>query len=849
MWTATIRSMLTHKLRLVLTTASIALGIAFLAGTFILGDTTKKAFDEVFTKVSSGTDAVVRQEAAFTQSEGAGTTRAPIDAAVLDQVKTADGVADAEGMSSGYALLTDTDGEAVEPAGGAPAVGYSMPLDESLRGDVRILDGTAPTEPDDVAIDATSAEDNDIGIGSTIKVLFNGPTREFTVVGIVGFGGEKNLGGSTSAYFDPATAQQVVGTPGAFDQIDVKAVDGVSDSELAAGLDAVVPPGTEAVTGQTVADEATDSVGEDLQFLNILLGTFAGVALFVGSFIIWNTFTMTVTQRSREIALVRAVGATRWQVLRSLLTEAALLGLVASAIGIALGVAVAKGLTMLMDALNFSMPSTSLQIQPRTIWVSLLVGVVVTTVAALVPAKRATKVLPVEALREATPGTYRPSITRAAIGLVLVALGVAGILLGLYGDAPFLLFGLGVLGVIVGIIVLTPLVARPLAAAIGRPLHWRGVSGELAQQNAMRNPRRTASTAAALMIGLALVVSMGVFAASLKASFGDLLDDSTNADLYITTTTTQAEGFSPEAVKAVSDVDGIETISPNGFGEARFDGKGGFYTAIDPETVDEVLNLEVTAGSAADLGPNGVLVSEDTAESNGWAVGDTVPAEFAATGKDDLTIDGIYGQTGGFVESDYLLSIDGQTAHAGGEQLTSTALITVADGADQADVQADIDAALADHPDAKVVDQQGYEDQVGGFVDSFLALVTVMLLLAVIIALLGIVNTLALSVFERTRELGLLRAVGMTTGQVRAMVRWESAVIALMGAVIGAALGIGLGAALAQALKDQGIEAIAIPVPQVVLYIVLAGVAGVLAAIGPARAAARVDVLRAVVTE
>jgi putative ABC transport system permease protein len=849
MWTATIRSMMAHKLRLVLTTVSIALGIAFLSGTFILGDTTSKAFDEVFTKVSSGTDAVVRQEAAYTQSEGAGTTRAPIDAAVLDEVQAADDVDVAEGMSSGYALLTDNDGEAVEPAGGAPAVGYSMPTDESLRGDVRILDGTAPTGPSDVAIDATSAEENDIAIGSTIKVLFNGPTREFTVVGTVGFGDEKNLGGSTSAYFDPETAQRVVGTPGAFDQIDVKAVDGVSDSQLAERLDAVVPAGTEAVTGQTVADEASDSVAEDLQFLNVLLGIFAGVALFVGSFIIWNTFTMTVTQRSREIALARAVGATRWQVLRSLLTEALLLGLIASAIGIALGVAVAQGLTALMDALNFSMPSTSLQILPRTIWVSLLVGVVVTMVAALVPARRATKVLPVEALREATPGTYRPSIRRATIGLVLLGVGVAGILLGLYGDAPFLLFGLGVLGVIVGVIVLTPLAARPLASAIGRPLHWRGVPGELAQQNAMRNPRRTASTAAALMIGLALVVSMGVFASSLKASFGDLLDDSTNADLYLTTTTTQAEGFSPEATRAAAEVEGIETISPNGFGEARFDGQGSTYTAIDPATVEDVLNLELSAGSASDLGPDGVLVAENAAESNDWTVGDTVPVEFAATGEDDLTIAGIYGATGGFVESDYLLSIEGQTTHAGGEQLTSTALIIVADDADQAAVQADIDAVLADHPDAKVVDQAGYEDQVGGFVDSFLALVTVMLLLAVIIALLGIVNTLALSVFERTRELGLLRAVGMTAGQVRAMVRWESAVIALMGAVIGAALGIGLGAALAQALKDQGIEAISIPVPQVALYVVLAGLAGVLAAIGPARSAARVDVLRAVVTE
>ncbi|HYJ66933.1 MAG TPA: FtsX-like permease family protein [Nocardioidaceae bacterium] len=848
MWTATVRSMFAHKLRLALTTLSIALGIAFLSGTFILGDTTSKAFDEVFTKVSSGTDAVVREEAAYTQSEGAGTSRAPIDASVLNQVRTVDGVRVAEGMSSGYALLVDADGDAVEPSGGAPAMGYSMALDESLRGEVRILDGAAPAGPGEVAIDATSAEDSDIAVGSTIKVLFNGPTEEFTVVGTVGYGDEKNLGGSTSAYFDPATAQRVVGTPGAFDQIDVKADDGVSDTALASRLDAAAPQGAEAVTGQTVADEASDSVAEDLKFLNILLGIFAGIALFVGSFIIWNTFTMTVTQRSREIALTRAVGATRWQVLRSLLTEALLLGAVASAIGIALGVAVAKGLTALMGALNFSMPSTSLQVLPRTIWICLLIGIVVTTVAALVPARRATKVLPVEALREAVPGTYRPSVRRTITGLAFIGLGVAGLLLGLYGDAPFIVFGVGILALIVGVIVSTPLVARPLASAIGAPLRWRGVSGELAQQNAMRNPRRTAATASALMIGLALVISMGVFASSLKASFGDLLDDSTDADLYITTTNAQAEGFSPEATRAAAQVEGVEALSPNGWGEARFDGSNSAYTAIDPATVEQVLNLEMSTGSAADLGPDGILISKDISESNNWAIDDTVPVEFAATGKDDLKVAGIFDATGGFAEGDYLLSIAGQTAHAG-VQLTTTTLVIVADGADQDEVQSGIDAALADHPDAKVVDQQGYEDQVGGTVDNLLALVTVMLLLAVIIALLGIVNTLALSVFERTRELGLLRAVGMTGGQVRAMVRWESAVISLMGALIGAALGIGLGMALAQALKDEGIKAISVPVPQVVLYIVLAALAGILAAIGPARTAARVDVLRAVVTE
>jgi putative ABC transport system permease protein len=849
MLTAAIRSLLTHKLRLVLTTASVALGIAFLAGTFILGDTTNKAFDDLFTKVSSGTDAVVRQEAAYSQSEGAGTSRAPIDASALEQVRQVDGVRVAEGMSSGYALITDNDGAAVTSSGGAPTMGYSMPVDESLRGDVEILDGAAPAGPHEVAIDATSAEDNDIAIGSTIDVLFSGPTQEFTVVGTVGFGGEKDLGGSTSAYFDPTTAQQVVGTPGAFDQIEVKAVDGVTDAELAQRLDATAPAGAEAVTGQTVANEASDAVAGELTFLNVLLKVFAGVALFVGSFIIWNTFTMTVTQRSREIALTRAVGATRWQVLRSLLAEALLLGLVASVIGIGLGIAVARGLTTLMDVLGFSLPSTSLQILPRTIWLSLLVGVVVTLVAALVPARRATKVLPVEALREATPGADRPSWRRGVVGGALTAIGVTGLLLGLYGGATFAVFGVGILGIIVGVIVLAPLTTEWLAKVLGLPMRWRGVPGELAQQNAMRNPRRTASTATALMIGLALVVSMGVFASSLKASFGDLLDDTTNADLYVSTSSAQAEGFSPEATKAVAEVDGVETVSANGWGQARFDGSESAYTSIDPATVDDLLNLEISSGSTADLGADGILVSKDAAESNGWKVGDSVPAEFAATGKSDLTIAGIFDATGGFVESDYLLSIDGQTAHAGGEQLTTTALVLVADGFDQGEVQAGIETALADHPDAKVFDQQGYEDQVGGIVDNLLAFVTVMLLLAVVIALLGIVNTLALSVFERTRELGLLRAVGMTGGQVRAMVRWESGVISFMGAIVGAGLGIVLGLALSQALKDQGIKAISVPVDQVGLYVLLATAAGVLAALGPARTAARVDVLKAVVTE
>jgi putative ABC transport system permease protein len=847
MFVATLRGMLAHKLRLALTTASIALGVAFLAGTLVLTDTMNLAFTQLFGKVTSGTDAVVRTKASYTQSVGVSTSRSPISSSVLDRVLEVDGVRAAEGSLRGYALLTDNAGKAILTSGGAPTMGYSLPADRALRGDVKLLSGEAPQGPHQVVIDATSAEDHHIALGSQIKVLTRGPTRTFTVVGTVGFGGEKNLGGTTSAYFDVSTAQRLLGSADAFDEIDVRAAAGVSQRELARRLNAAVPRGTEAVTGAMVAKESADAIKNNLKFVRYLFLTFAGIALFVGSFIIWNTFTMVITQRSREIALLRAVGATRRQVLRSLLTEALLLGLGAAAIGVALGVVVAMGLKVLMDLIGFTLPSTSMQIQLRTIWVSLLVGAVVTVLSALVPARRATKVLPVEALRESTPGSGRPSKKRAAIGVVLTGSGVAGVLSALYGDASFKVFGVGLLAAIVGVITLLPLAARPLAAVIATPIQMRGMPGELAKQNSMRNPRRTASTAAALMIGLTLVVAMGVFASSLKSSFSDVIADSTNADLFVVSSSTQAEGFSPEVIKVVSTVPGVHAISGNGWGQARFAGQPGSYSAIDPSTAVEAINLNLRAGSVDGLGKDGVIVSKSAAKSHGWHVGDVVPAEFAATGKHRLHIAGIYADKG-WISDDYVVSLAAQTAYAG-PQLATAGLVILDKGANGDEVQAGITDALADHPDAKVLDQKAYEKEASGFIDQLLTFVTVMLLLAVLIALLGIVNTLVLSVFERTRELGLLRAVGMTRGQVRAMVRWESVVISLIGAIAGAALGIGIGLALSQALKDVGIKAISVPTLQVVGYVAAAAVAGVLASLGPAHTASKVDVLRAVVTE
>lgn len=847
MLTTTLRGMLAHKLRLALTTASIALGVAFLAGTLILTDTMGLAFDQVFAKISAGTDSVVRTEAPFASAEGAGTARPPIDATVLADVAAVPGVRVAEGSVGGYALLTDTDGKPVVTPGGAPTLGYSMAADEDLRGEVDLRSGAAPQGAHQVAIDATSAETHDIGLGDSIDILLQGPTQRFTVVGIVGFGGEKDLGGSTSAYFDTATAQTLFGEPGFFDSIQVAADDGVTQAELTALLGDVVPDGAEALTGAAVAQENADAATQGLEIVGILFTIFAAIALFVGSFIIWNTFTMIVTQRSREIALLRAIGATRRQVLRTLITEALVIGAAASAFGVALGAGVALGLQTLMDLVGFSLPSTSLQIEPRTIWVSMLVGTVVTAVAALVPALRATKVLPVEALRESTAGAEKPSVRRGLIGVVLLLAGAAGVVATLYGSADLMVFAVGLLAVITGVMVALPVLVRPLSAMIATPLRLRGLPAELAEQNAARNPRRTAATAAALMIGLALVVSMSVFASSLKSSFGDMTAGQTEADLYLTPSSPQSSGFSPSAVAAVRNVAGIDQVSASGWGEAKFEGTPSSYSALDPTNAEAVTHLEVSSGSLTALNKGGVIVAEDTAAEHGWTTGDTITAEFAASGEHTLRIVGVYDGSGWFGD-DFLMSVESQQALAG-PQLVTNALLTLVPGQDVQAVETSVADALASHPDTQVMNQDEYEAFAGGFVDQLLTFVTIMLLLAVTIALLGIVNTLALSVFERTRELGLLRAVGMTRGQVRAMVRWESAVIALIGALTGAALGTGIGVALARVLRDEGITAVSVPVPQVALFVALAAVAGIVAAIGPARTAAKVDVLRAVVTD
>ncbi|HSJ19391.1 MAG TPA: FtsX-like permease family protein [Nocardioidaceae bacterium] len=840
---ATVKGMLGHKLRLILTASSIALGVAFLAGTLMLTDSMERAFDEMFADATSGTDVVVRAESDL--AAGSGGDRPPLPGELLQTVRTADGVAVAEGSVSGYALLTGSDGKPIQPQG-APTTGTSMPGDPGLRGDLTLRSGRAPQREGEVVIDATSAEKGDLAVGDETRVLFQHGPETFTVVGVAGLGEQDDLGGSTTAFFDLATAQRVLGKVGVFDSVVVKATDGISDEALADSVGGVLPSGTEALTGAAVADEQSAAVKDSLAFVNVALIAFAGIALFVGSFIIWNTFSMQVAQRSRELALMRAVGATRGQVMRAILTESVVLGVAASLIGVALGVGMAQGLAALMTGFGWSIPTAGVRFGADAVLVGLLVGTVVTVVSAIAPARRATRVLPVEALRDATPQARGFAKARLVAGVVALAGSSAVMGWALFGSAPTLLVPAGMVGVVLGTATLAPLLTRPLVAAIGAPLRARGVTAVLARQNALRNPRRTASTAMALVIGLTMVAAVAVFGASLKASFADVLA-STKADLYVLTPTSQSEGFSREATEAVREVEGVAVVSRTGYGMAEIDGTGQGFSSIEPATVDQAFDLAMVSGSPDDLGLDGVLVHADVADQQDLAIGDPVPAAFGGTGARQLEVVGVFGARG-FVGADYVISTRAHDV-VDPQRLESTALVVVEDGESVAAVEQRIADVLTGHPDTTVMDREEFKGALGSVIDQLMGLVTVLLLLAVVIALLGIVNTLALSVFERTRELGMLRAVGMTRGQVRAMVRWESVVISTIGAVMGATLGIGLGLALTRAMADEGINQVAVPGVQLTLYVVAAAVAGVVAAIGPARRASKVDVLRAVVTE
>jgi putative ABC transport system permease protein len=701
-----------------------------------------------------------------------------------------------------------------------------------------------------MVVDAQTADKHGFAVGDRVKVLLQGPARTFTVSGIIGFGEAGNLGGATLAGFTLPTAQEVLNREGRFDEIDVVAAEGTTPEQLRDRVRAVLDPRYEVLTGEELSAAQAAAINDTIgRFLSTALLSFAFVALLVGAFLIFNTFTIIVAQRTRELALLRCLGASRRQVMTSVLLESLIVAVVASLVGLGLGVLIANGLKALLTGiLNFDLPTTGTVFLWRTVIVSLAVGIVVTVLAALLPARKATRVPPVAALQPETafaPTHFRKR--RIVLGVLVTLVGVALLLAGLFQNEGNRLVNVGSGAVIVffGVAILSPLIARPLARLIGWPFAKAfRLPGTLARENAMRNPRRTASTAAALMIGLALVTFVSIFAASIKASTTETLDRTIAADYILMNDTFTP--FSPDLATRLADQPELAAVVGVRLGAFKLNGATKQLIGIDPAAYDRVVKTEVLSGSIADLQSGGLAVKEDVAEANGWTVGERVALQFPRGGTQQVTVKAIYKDNS--VNGDYLLSLaDYERFYA--DQADSQILVQAAPGTDPAASRAAIDRVLVDFPNVTVRDQAEYKAETARQIDQVVNLFYALLALAVVIALFGIVNTLGLSIFERIRELGLLRAIGATRRQVRSMIRWEAVIIAVLGAVLGLAVGVFFGWTIVRALRSVGITEFALPGGQLVIFVVFAALAGILAAVLPGRRAARIDVLRAITTE
>ncbi len=693
-------------------------------------------------------------------------------------------------------------------------------------------------------MDLGTAQKYDFKVGQQVRILLQGPTRTFTISGLVRFGTADNLAGATLAAFELPTAQRILGHVGNFDAINVLAQPGADKTQVQRAIAQVLPGGVEVVTGQTVINEQTSQVSKALGFFNTALLVFGFIALFVGGFTILNTFSITVGQRTRELALLRIVGASRRQVFRSVLGEAAVVGLVASFIGIGLGVLAALGLEALLSGFGVTLPSGPLVFEARTVIVCLIVGVGVTLVSAISPARRAVRIAPVAAVSDQQTETEIPLRRRITWGAVITGLGVIGLAYGL--TKPKIEFvGLGALLGFVGVTLLAPAVARPMASVIGRPLaRLIGMSGRLGRENSMRSPRRTAQTASALMVGLALVSAIAVFGASLSRSATASVQEAIRADIIVSTPNNSAQGgFSTTVGPRAAAVPGVTATSTVYQDQFEVQGSVQGLTAITTDELAQNVNVQMTEGSSAGLAAGQLLIDTSTANSKHLKAGDVVPVKFAKTGATVMKIGGVY-KTNQLIGS-YLVGARFFLAHFDNELPIAVLLKTDGSAATEQRVQ----DALSGYPNIKIQSKAEFEKAQEQQVNQLLGLVYALLGLAVIIALIGIVNTLILSVFERTHEIGLLRAVGMKRRQIRAMIRSESVILAVFGAIIGIVVGTILGVALATSLRTQGITDTVVPVSNLIVFLVLAALLGLLAASWPARRAAKLDVLAAIAAD
>ena len=843
-----LKGLLGRKLRTVLSALAIVLGVAMVAGTFMLTDSIDKAFTSIFTDVRQGSNAVISGRTAFDVSQGAGSTAPTLSEALLPKARSLADVAAAEGSVDGEAQLIGRNGKAIV-FGGAPNLGFSIANGDSRFNPLTLVEGSWPTSGQ-VVVDKSTADKKGLKLGQPIGVQAEGAAERLRISGFVNFGSVATIGGATLAGFDLPTAQRLFRKPGRLDEIAVAAKPGVSDAQLVRQLRANVPATAQV---KTATQQAHDDAAETNAFITFLRGfllAFGGIALFVGAFVIANSLSITIAQRTREFATARTIGASRRQILTSILLESLVVGVLASLVGLAAGVGLAKALFWLFDLVGFTLPNSGLILTSSAVAIALAAGILVTLVASLRPAFRATRVPPIAAVREgASLPPSRYAFLRVPASILLTLLGFGALTWGLFGPglsttALLIWMGVGALMIFLGVALLAERLVRPLATWLGWPsARFGGTAGRLARGNSQRNTQRTASTASALMIGLALVTLVSVLAAGIVSTFRGAVDDLWKSADYAVTAQNNFSPIPVSIAEATAKAPGVDAVGSVRAGQARAFGSVFNATAVDPPT-SRIFSIDWKEGSdavLARLGANGAFVTEGFAKDHHLSVGSTLKETFASGRTAPFRVMGIFKPpTGGSPFGP--VTISAQTWDRYNSQPRNLYSFVIMKGGTTDANQAALDRQLRAFPNAKVQTRQQFVDNQISSLSSVLNVLYVLLALSVVVSLFGIVNTLVLTVFERTREIGMLRAVGMTRRQVRRMIRHESVITASIGGVLGIALGIALGALLVARVDFIDFT---LPVGQLVVFAIAAIVVGLLAAIFPARRAARLNVLEA----
>jgi putative ABC transport system permease protein len=844
MFRTALRNVLAHKARLLMTVLAVMLGVAFVSGTLVFTNTISDAFQKSSAKGFDQVDVAVR--AKYQEDKGNTVGRTPeLTQAMLDRSARVPGAADAIGVVSGFTAIADKDGKLI--GGGFRSEGGNYWGAKDPR--YPLKEGSAPHGRNQVAIDADTARRAGYKVGDTVRLSVDGPVLTPTVSGVFTTDDGNVAAGGSLALFDTATAQQLFGKAGTYDEIDVKAAPGTSQSALKSSLDSTLGTrSVETTTGKQLADDLARQISSSMSGLKQGLLVFAGIALFVGTFIIANTFTMLIAQRTKELALLRAVGASRRQVTRSVLIEAFVVGAVAGVSGLAAGIGIGAALRSLMGTLGATVPDGPLVITPGTVASALGVGVVITMLAAWLPGRRAAKIPPVAAMSSIhATATTRSLVLRNTLGALFGAAGVATVLAatsmnGTDGQAPM---GLGAVLLIIGVFILTPLLSRPLIAAAAPVLRIFGVSGKLARQNSVRNPRRTAATASALMIGLTLITGMTVMAGSLQKSIDKMASSAIRADYVVSMA--NRNGLSPDVDAKLSATAGVTATSPLRNAVSRIDGTTEYLTGVNGPAIGKLTDLTVDDGTFKVAGTQ-VAVDADTAKSHGWKAGSSFTAHYRDGKSEQLTVSGVYKGNElirGILQDDTTLA-----PHRGGERAGDMQVLVKTAGGASSATKDRLQKALGDNPAIQVQDKKDLSNSIAQTFTLILNMVYGLLAMAVVVAVLGVINTLAMSVFERSQEIGMLRAIGLDRRSVKRMVRLESLVISLFGGVLGIGLGVFFGWAAGRLLGTQmPTYELVLPWGRMGVFLLFAGAVGVLAALWPARRAARLNMLSAIKSE